>query len=258
MGGLVGVVHLRALPGDPGYVDGGFKGVYDAARRDMDALFEGGLEAVVVENFGSAPFYKGTADDPAPAHQVAAIGVVAQRARERFARVGVNVLRNDAMAALGLAGALGLAFVRVNVHVGAYVTDQGVIEGDAARTMRYRGALGSTAEVWADVLVKHASPLAPLGVEQAAADTYARGGASALIVSGSGTGEPVDVSTLEQVREGAPEAPLYVGSGATPESAKRLRQWCDGAIVGTYLKEGGDVRAPVDVERVRRMVDAWG
>ncbi len=255
--GLVGVVHLGALPGDPAYRRGGFGGVYDAARRDMDALAAGGLDAVIVENFGSAPFNKGTSEDPAPSHQVAAICVVAQEARERFAHVGVNVLRNDAMAALGVAAALGLDFVRVNVHVGAYVTDQGVIEGEAARTMRYRSALGVDVELWADVLVKHASPLAPLSVEQAAADTYARGGASALIVSGTGTGAPVDVGVLERVRGAAPGAPLYVGSGASPDTAAALGRWCDGAIVGTYLKEGGDVRAPVDAERVRRMLGAW-
>ena len=256
---LVGVVHLAALPGDPGHDGTGFVGAYDRAMRDMEALREGGVGSVIVENFGSAPFNKGTRDDPAPAHQVAALAHVAGQARSMFSRVGMNVLRNDAHAALGLAAALGLDLVRVNVHVGAYVTDQGLIEGEAARTLRYRAALGaSEVAIWADVLVKHASPLAPLDVEQAAKDTYLRGHADALIVSGSGTGAPVDVTLLERVRGALGEdATIALGSGVTPESAKRLRAFADVAIVGTYMKKDGRVGEPVDVERVRRMVDAW-
>ena len=72
------------------------------------------------------------------------------------------MLRNDADAALAVAVAVGAAFLRVNVHTGARVTDQGLVEGDAATTMRTRRALGATAvEVWADVDVKHSAPLAP-------------------------------------------------------------------------------------------------
>jgi hypothetical protein len=45
--------------------------------------------------------------------------------------VGVNVLRNDARAALGICAATGAKFVRVNVHSGVAATDQGWIEGRA-------------------------------------------------------------------------------------------------------------------------------
>ncbi len=200
--GLVGVVHLPAMPGDPAAARGlAWSSVYDHARRDADALAEGGIRAVVVENFGSRPFVKGDASDRLPPHQVAAIALVARELRARFDRVGVNCLRNDAIAALGVAAATEADFVRVNVHVGAYVTDQGLIEGEAARSLRYRASLERDTAILADVLVKHATPLAPSPPRTLVGDTLERGMAEAVVVTGSATGAAVDAALLAVVRE---------------------------------------------------------
>jgi hypothetical protein len=259
-GGLVGVVHLPPLPGDPLAGPGtSFAHAEARALADAEALVEGGVDALVVENFGSAPFFKGTAGDRAPPHQVAALALVARALVARFGKpVGVNCLRNDAPAALGAAAAAGASFARVNVHVGAMVTDQGLIEGEAAHTLRYRLALGARdVALWADVLVKHAAPLAPLDAGQAARDCLERGLADALIVTGAATGEPVALERLRDVAEAARgRAPVWLGSGLTPESATTLAPLAQGAIVGTWFKRGGDVRAPVDVGRVRELVAA--
>jgi membrane complex biogenesis BtpA family protein len=256
-GGVVGVVHLLPLPGDP--LAGPGAGFGDAERRaleDAEALVEGGVDGLIVENFGSAPVAKGTEGHRAPPHQVAALALVARALLERFGKpVGVNCLRNDAPAALGVAAAARASFVRVNVHVGAMVTDQGLIEGEAAYTLRYRDSLGARAvAIWADVLVKHAAPLAPLDARQAARDCLERGLADALIVTGAATGEPVALDRLREVAEAAEGAPVWLGSGLTPESAEALAPLAQGAIVGTWFKRGGDVRAPVEVARVRELV----
>ncbi|MCZ7677559.1 MAG: hypothetical protein M5U28_01790 [Sandaracinaceae bacterium] len=151
------------MPGDPRYADAGFDAVLAAARRDAEAIARGGAAAVIVENFGSAPFPKGHPDQPTPPHQVALIALAVSECRRITGlTVGVNVLRNDARAAVGIAAACGAAFVRVNVHVGAYVTDQGLIEGRAFETLRYRRELGAEVAILADVRVKHAAPLAPV------------------------------------------------------------------------------------------------
>ncbi|MDQ3036578.1 MAG: BtpA/SgcQ family protein [Myxococcota bacterium] len=256
--GLIGVLHLPAMPGDPAYASGGFEGVLEHARRDARALREGGIESVVIENFGSRPFPKGDARDPIPAHQVALMAILTRELRGDFASVGVNCLRNDVVSALAIAAASGASFVRVNVHVGAYVTDQGVIEGEAARSLRYRASLSAAATIaiCADVLVKHATPLAPIDPAQATKDTLERGMADAIVVTGTATGAPIDLAMLRQVREAAGDRPVMLGSGLTPESAPALLPHADAAIVGTWIKERGDVRAPVDAERTRALVRA--
>jgi len=256
--GIYGVVHLPALPGDPRSDGEGFAAVYDRAMADAQALVAGGCAGIVIENFGSAPFCKGSPDDRAPPHQLAALTVVATRCRERFdVPIGINVLRNDGPAALGVAAATDAAFVRINVHVGAYVTDQGLIEGEAAHTLRYRSALAArSVGIWADVLVKHATPLAPVSATDATKDCVHRGLADAVIVTGNATGGTVSRDDLAAVADAAHPAAVVIGSGLTPERIDELAPLAHAAIVGTYLKRDGDVAAPVDEARVRALVDA--
>jgi len=224
------------------------------AVADAMAYREGGMSAVIVENFGDTPFFK----DRVPPETVAAMaraGTEIRRAVGDSFPVGFNVLRNDAAAALGLCAACGGEFIRVNVHTGAMVTDQGVIEGQAAETLRKRNQIGSGVKILADVLVKHASRLGiDVDLAQVASDTFYRGGADALIVTGAGTGEETAIDDLEQVREAVPDAPLLVGSGATAENVRSVLEFADGILVGSSLKTDGDLRKPVDPARVEAMV----
>ena len=257
--GLIGVVHLAPMPGDPLYSGSeAFYGVWRRANSDAEALVAGGIDGLIVENFGSTPFQKGSAGCRVPPHQLAAMSWITRELSARFGLpLGVNCLRNDAMGALGIAAASGLGFVRVNVHTGAYVTDQGVIEGEADSTMRYRRALGAeNVAILADVLVKHATPLAPLSATEATHDTLDRGLADAVIVTGGATGATVDRPLLEEVRAAAGDRPVLLGSGLTPDCAATLAPLADGAIVGSWVKQGGEVRAPVDEARVRELVKA--
>ena len=254
---LIGMVHLSALPGSPGET-GTLDDTVRRAVTDARRLVAGGMHAVLVENFGDAPFFPGAV----PPVTVAALTRAVLAVREAVAvPVGVNVLRNDACAALAVAHVTGAAFVRVNVLTGAMVTDQGLIQGEAHRLALDRRALGATAvRVLADVDVKHAAPLAPVPLAQAAHDTLARGGADGLLVSGSGTGHPPTAAALREVCEGrgSSAAPVLLGSGLAVATAGDLVPWADGAVVGTCLREGGDVHAPVDESRVRDLVAAVG
>lgn len=251
---VVGMVHLPPLPGAPGF-DGDRVALRERAIADARALEAGGVDAVLVENFGDAPFYP----DEVPTHTVADVSVLARAVVEAVdIPVGVNVLRNDADAALSAAAAAGGEFVRVNVHVGSSVTDQGVLEGRAFETMRRRERLDADVAVLADVDVKHAAPLGGRPLAERVADVVERGLADGVVVSGSGTGRPTDDETLATVRETldavAPETPLFVGSGVTSETVAATLDVADGVIVGTALKEGAETTNRVDPDRVREVV----
>lgn len=249
---LLGVVHLRALPSSHGHRSMGE--VLDAAMVDAEALVRGGVDGLVVENFGDVPFHKGTRDDPVTPDVPAALAVVAHLLRTTFAvPVAINCLRNDGIAALGAAAVAGARWVRINVLAQAYVTDQGLIEGEAARVFGFRRQLHSDVEVLADFLVKHAQPLAPVDIATAAQDLAERSGASGLVLSGSRTGQPVDVGLLDTVRAAVGRFPIWLGSGLCPANAAALWPRCDGAIVGTFCKRDGLVGNPVDLARVRAL-----
>jgi len=248
---FLGVVHLRALPGAPRAV--GMSEVVEHARADARALREGGADGVIVENFGDAPFFPTTV----PAETVAAMAVAVEAVGGELdgLPLGVNVLRNDARSAIGLCASTVASFLRVNVHCGAMVTDQGIIEGRAAETLRERARLAPEASLLADVHVKHAAPLGPATTEaliEACEETWQRGGADALILSGRATGSARATGDYARVRE-CVGAPLLVGSGFDLENGAALLEHVDGAIVGTSLKAGGQVHAPVDLERVKRI-----
>ncbi len=258
---LVGVLHLGPLPSSPRYA-GNLGEVIDVAVREARTLREAGFDAVMVENFGDAPFMPA---EVAPITVASMTRVVAEvSAAVVGLSVGVNVLRNDAQAALAVAAVTGARMIRVNVHAGAQVTDQGVLEGRAHVTLRERRALELRhVGLWCDVAVKHAAPLgAPRPLGEQAAELAGRALADAVLVTGSGTGAAVDVTALEAVLA-AVACPVLVASGCTPTniggvmavSAAGRRP--HGVIVGSTLREGGRAGAPLEVERAKRFADAF-
>lgn len=250
---MIGVLHLPPLPGSP-RSGPGMQAIIDGALRDAETLAKGGAQGVIVENLGDAPF----AELVEP-HVGACLGVVADAVRRRFGEqltVGLNALRNDAQAALGACAASQSAFVRVNVHVGAMVTDQGVIQGRARDTLLYRQRVAPDAVVVADVLVKHANPLGAVDIDQLGRDTFHRGGAEVLVVTGSGTGQPADLEWVLRLRKAVPQALVWVGSGVTTKSAYRVGRHAHGAIVGTELHQDRKLDAPLDLERVKAVAQA--
>ena len=246
---IIGMVHLRALPGAPAY--DGMPHVLERARADATALTDGGVHAIIVENFGDAPFFP----DVVPAETIAAMARVVTELRSvTKLPLGVNVLRNDARAALAIAAACDAQFIRVNVHTGAMLTDQGWINGRAHETLRIRAALNANIAIFADVLVKHAVAPPGLTAADAARDTWHRGMADALIVSGVATGAAVDVARIDEVRAAVPDAPILLGSGVDHDNAASLLGLVDGAIVGSAFEHAGRAGGAVDAARVRRFM----
>jgi hypothetical protein len=239
---LIGVIHLPALPGSPRHLLP-MDEIVNRALADAQTLKEASFDAVCIENFGDVPFVR-TALPPA---SVAAMALVGDHVR-RTARlpIGINALRNDALAALGIASAAGASFIRVNVHTGVSATDQGLIEGSAGETLRYRRQLAGRIAILADVHVKHGTPISEPDIARAAKDTAYRGLADGLIVTGPATGEAVDPDDLRRVREAVPDRRLFVGSGATCETVASLLSLATGVIVGTGIKLDRDPANPID------------
>jgi membrane complex biogenesis BtpA family protein len=246
---LIGMVHLGPLPGAPAF-GGDLSAVIDQAVADAKLISEAGFEAIMIENFGDAPFY---ADDAPKATIAALTTAVNAVAGASDVPIGVNVLRNDALGALAVAAATPATFIRVNVLSGSMFTDQGPIIGKAAEVARLRAALCPDVEIMADVFVKHATPPAGLTLIDATHDLVERSGADAVVVSGAGTGSPTSVNDLATVAT-ASSLPVFVGSGATADTVRTLLATANGVIVGTAIKVDGVSTNPVDLERARAVV----
>jgi membrane complex biogenesis BtpA family protein len=245
---LIGAIHVPPLPGSPRSREG-FRACADAVLADARAYGAAGFDAVIVENFGDAPFTRASVEPHVTAFLAVAGGAVA--ASTPLA-VGINALRNDAMAALGAASACGAGFIRVNVLAGLAATDQGLVQGCAYELLRYRRALGTEVAILADLDVKHATPLFAADVGDAVTSLVDRGGANAVIVTGSATGRPPAREKLEAVRQALRgRAPLLIGSGAAPGNLAALAAFADGVIVGSSCMQDGAAGRRVDAARAR-------
>ncbi len=245
---IIGMVHLLPLPGSPRFE--GEEELRSRALSDALALYHGGVDALLFENYGDVPFSPGRVEPHVVAYMTS---IIEEVRREVPLPVGVNVLRNDALAALAVASAVRGEFIRVNVHTGAKLAWEGVIQGRAHETLRYRAKLGSRVKIFADIAVKHASPLAEVSLEEEIASNVERGLADAVILTGRTTGEPPGVEELERARL-CTEVPVIVGSGLSVENCSKLLSVADAAIVGSSLKEGGRASQPVSEERVRALM----
>lgn len=248
---LVGMVHLLPLPGSPRF-GGSIDEVIATASDDAGVLVDAGFPCLIVENFGDAPFHA----DRVPPETIAAMTRVVDAVSDTGVPIGVNVLRNDALAALGIAAATGARFIRVNILTGVMYTDQGAITGNAAELQRHKVIIAPGVEVWADVLVKHASPPHGLDIRQAALDTVERGLADAVIVSGSGTGEQPNLDEARSVKEAVPaHTRIVVGSGADIGNLDHLLDAVDTVIVGSSIKVDGDANNRPDPLRAKAFVE---
>ena len=241
---LIGMVHLEALPGSPGW-SGDMSGLVHRAAADGEALLRGGCDGIIVENMGDLPYLKGRVDP----ETVAAMAIATARVVALGAPTGVQVLAGANREALGVAVAAGAHFLRVEAFAYGHVADEGWLEASAGTLLRARKALSADISIWADVQKKHAAhaATADLSVE-ALAEGHRFCGADALIVTGASTGHPTDPAVLAAAQTAG--LPVAIGSGVTPQTARSLST-AAALIVGSYLKEEGNWRRPVDVERVR-------
>lgn len=249
---VVGMVHLRPLPGSPGW-GRDLDAVLAQALTDARALQEGGVDALIVENMGDVPYERGQLNLAG----MAAAAVITREVVQLGLPTGVQLLAGANQEALAAAVAAGASFIRAEAFAYAHVADEGWLEASAAELLRTRAHLGAEVQVWADVQKKHAAHA--ITGDMSVAD-LARGhafcGADALVITGRHTGEPTAVGDVRAAKAG--NLPVVVGSGVTPEDAAKLAREADALIVGSYLKCEGDWRQPVDAERVREVVKAIG
>ncbi len=245
---VIGVVHLPPLPGSYRW-SGNWEGVLRRALEDARALEKGGVDAIIVENYGDYPF-----PIRSPPLTVAAMTkVVSEVVKSVGVEVGVSLLRNSAPEAVAVALVTGAKFVRSNQWCWTSDAPEGLLLPVAREALEVMKSFGGKVEIFADVRVKHARPISDRGLCEEARDVGGRCLADWLVVSGSATGEAPEPGDVEEVKR-CGKKPVAVGSGVTPENLKRFVV-ADAVIVGTYFKKDGVTENPVDVERVKRLVE---
>ncbi len=248
---VIAMCHLRAFPGDPQYDRvGGMKAIVEAGRRDLAALQEGGVDAVMFSNEFSRPYL--TRVEPVTVAGMArVIGELLPEIRVPF---GVDVLW-DPSAALDLAAAVGAKFVR-EVFTGAYASDFGVWDTNCGAVVRHQHAIGAEdVRLLFNIYPEAATYLANRPIVDTARSTVFNTLPDGICVSGISAGAETDREVLTVVKRAIPDTPVFANTGVRLDTVETILSLVDGAIVGTYFKAGGDTWNPVEPKRVREFMD---
>ncbi|WP_298579298.1 BtpA/SgcQ family protein [uncultured Olegusella sp.] len=247
---IIGMVHLAALPSSPTY-GGSMADVYAAALSDLRALIAGGIDAVIVENFGDVPYAT-----KSNLINYLAISNIFTRLRESCnLPMGINVQFNDCRAEWDIAYTCDADFVRVEVFAENRMGPNGVCIASGPDLMRLKAAYPAEIALLADLQVKHTFPITEQPVDFTV-ESIIEGGADAVICTGLVTGKSPSLDEVQQVKKCAGDFPVLVGSGVNASTASTYLDVADGVIVGSSIKEGGKVTNPVNEHLVQVLMES--
>lgn len=246
---LVAMIHLPPLPGAANYAGRPVAQIADEAAEEAVHLAAAGFDGVMIQN---------THDRPSRIHvptgTVAAMAAIASRITSRTEiRLGINVHKNDAEAALAIATASGASFVRIKVLVGAVIGVEGLIQGAAEQALTVQREYASEVEIWADLYELTSWTMAETSLENLADLATRFGKADRLIVTDPTV--EASASAVERVRRATP-LPVLIGGRTSAANIKDALANSDGVIVGTCLRRGARTDAPLDPEAVREFMAA--
>lgn len=249
---VIAMLHLSALPGDPGYDSAaGLAAVVDRARTELHALQDGGVDAVMISNEFSLPYL--TKTEPITAITMARI--IGELLPDISVPYGVNVLW-DGRASIDLAVATGAKFVR-EIFTGVYASDFGLWDTNVGEVARHRARVGgSHVKLLFNIVPESAQYLAHRDLASITRTTVFATRPDAICVSGATAGAPTDAEALRVVKSAAGEVPVFVNTGVRAENVGAQLSVADGAVVGTYFKKDGLFANAVDKSRVEELMTA--
>ncbi len=248
---IIAMCHMQALPGDPKYDPRkGLDWVYEQARADLLALQEGGVDGVMFSNEFSLP-YLTKVDTITVACMASIIAQLKPAIRVPF---GVNVLW-DPRASIDLAMATGAQFVR-EIFTGVYASDFGLWNTNCGEVVRHQHAIGAGhVKLFFNIVPEAAAYLGNRSVADIARSTVFNAEPDALCVSGLTAGAETSTQVLKLVKDAVPDVPVFANTGVRQENVEQQLAIADGAIIGTAFKVDGSIWNPVDVRRVKALMD---
>ncbi|HET7664498.1 MAG TPA: BtpA/SgcQ family protein [Mycobacterium sp.] len=247
---IIGMLHLAALPGDPGYDSaGGIAAVVSRARAELDELQAGGVDGVMISNEFSLPYL--TKTEPITAITMARI--IGELLPQLALPYGVNVLW-DGRASIDLAVATGAKFVR-EIFTGVYASDFGLWDTNVGEVARHRSRVGGAdVKLFFNIVPESAAYLAHRDLESITKTTVFATAPDAICVSGATAGSPTDSGALRVVKSAAGAVPVFVNTGVRADNIADQLDIVDGAIVGTYFKQDGVFANRADRARVHELM----
>lgn len=249
---VIGMIHVRALPGTPLH-DAPLRKIVETALDEAKTYLSLGVPVLMIENMHDVPYVQ----RPGP-EITAAMTAVACAIRRQFPSVplGVQVLAQGNREALAVALAADAQFIRAESFVFGHLADEGWMDACAGPLLRYRRAIGADrVAVFTDIKKKHSAHAATADVSLSqTAEAAAYFLSDALVVTGSATGRPASPGDVADAARHS--LPVLVGSGITPENLRDYLPAAKAFIVGSYFKQDGLWSNPLDPARIAALLAA--
>ena len=246
---VIGLLHLRPMPGNPNYREGDFEHSLAGAVKGALALKRGGAQGCLLQ--GTEGVYD-TLDEADPS-RVAVMSIIAAKVREAVGPdflVGVQLMWNCITPSLAIARAAGADFTRCTALVGKVDSVYGTIEPNPLKVMTYRHNIGADhVALISEIAGTHhrVVPYDPALVKQLAIGS-ARVGASAVEIHGS-TDEMVE-RIIADVRA-VTKLPIVIGGGTNLENCRARLKNADAVLVGECFEGGQRGSGRIDEAIVR-------
>lgn len=248
---VIGVIHIKALPGTPAY-EGDVKKISVHAKKEAEIYKDNGIDFLMIENMHDTPYLKRNVG-PEITSLMSVIGYEIKNTTQL--PCGIQILAGANKDAIAAAHSAGLDFIRAEGFVYAHIADEGIMESDAGELLRYRKMIGAeNILIFTDIKKKHSSHSITSDVdivETAHTAEFFR--SDGVILTGIATGKETDVDEVKMVKENI-NIPVLIGSGLTVDNIENYIPYADGFIVGSHFKKEGLWKNEIDTKRVTKFM----
>ena len=247
---VIGVLHLHALPTDPKFDPAtGVQGVLEAARADLKAYQDGGIDGVLFCNEFSIPY----TSDVKTVTIACMARIIGELKSEIKVPIGVCVA-SDPMKGFDLAAAVEADFIRETLH-GAHAGVYGICNVDPGAVERHRAALGlMNCKTMTSIIPEGTRQLAERPLKEVAKTLAFNLNPDTILVYSTTPGSSIDVEQVRAIKE-VTDTPVFASNGVKAETVEEILSAADGAVVATSVKYDGKFYNAVDVERVKVLME---
>jgi membrane complex biogenesis BtpA family protein len=243
---IIGMAHFGPLPGDPRYnPEEGIDCLAEKLAADITALQSGGIDGIMFSNESSQPWMTKTEAVTA----ISMASILGRLRREINIPFGVHVIW-DPRATIDLAVAVGADFAW-EIYTGVYGSDFGLWNTNAGSVLRHRKRIsGRQVRLLFEIIPEAAASLDNRLFQSRVQSTAFNAQPDAFSIAGLNPGAPAPAGLVSAAKAAAPEIPVIISTGVNLANLETQLAVADGAIVGSALKQNGNLWNPVDPQRV--------
>lgn len=231
---IIGLVHLRPMPGTVYYEDGDFEASIEKAKRDAVALEKGGAHGCLLQTVDRV--YPNTDDsDYVRATCLAVIANEVKKVVSSDFKVGVQIMWNCITPSLAVAKAVNADFTRATSLIGGTESPFGRIEANPLKVFEYRKKIEATnVNMIAEIFGYHFKDEYDIDAILANVASVKMVGGEAVEVMGHDNES--NNMIVNAIKAKFPDMPIVLGGGTNLDNVKIRMENADVALVGSCFE----------------------